>query len=469
RATRLHAERKGDGPLSGPSQLGGLATGVPGEPLGIATLLQRFGRLPRAQVVAPALRYAQNGAAASTYLAGLVRHFASQLARDPALAAWFLPQGTAAVPGQRLRNRALAKTLQRFAAQGAHTFYRGAMARGIIAANRKAGGVLRMRDLHLYQVRERPVLQATRRGLTWATAPPPSAGGYILLSSLALRSHWWPDQGPVPTWLRLHGLAESWKGPFWDRRMYFGDPDFVTVPLKALMAPARVAARAALFHPTLALPQSWYALPLPDRPAQAPTVPENPGTSHLCAVDADGNVAAVTTSINLPFGARYSAHGYPLNDHMDDFSRTDNSSNAFGLVGGENNRLAPRKRPVSSMAPTLVLDAQGPVLCIGASGGSRIITAIAQVADQVLRRGKTPAEALALPRIHHQGQALTTHVKSPLPARVLAALKARGHVHKELDSAYRPAVQLIQIRREGKRRLLYAAADASKGGIPAGR
>ena len=186
-------------------------------------------------------------------------------------------------------------------------------------------------------------------------------------------------------------------------------------------------------------------------------------------VDAEGSVAAVTTTVNLPFGARYSAAGFALNDQMDDFARAVGERNAYGLIGGERNLPGPGRRPVSTMSPTIVLDAQGrPVLCIGGSGGSRIVTAVEQVALNILQLHMDVGAAVSAPRVHHQADpnVFNSENIAPLPANALAALLARGHRHAPIRNI--AIVQAIHIEHTQRGRLLHAAADARKGGVPAG-
>lgn len=457
--------RADDGPLSQPSQLGGLASGVPGEGAGIDELLRRFGVLDRARVVAPAIRFAADGFEADAGLAGLSEFFGAQMRADPTMAAWFEPGQETLRAGQVIRRPRLAQTLRAFARAGAAALYRGRTAREIAAASRRAGGIMTAEDLAAYRVTEREPLSAVRFGLRWVTAPPPSAGGFTMLQSLALLERWVPAERRRMDADFLHALAESWKGPFVDRQFYFGDPSHVALPLEALGAPERIAARARAFHPTLAIAASEYALPLTDTDGIAQR--DNAGTSHLCVVDAAGNVAAVTTTVNLPFGARYSAAGIVMNDEMDDFAREIGRDNAFGLPGGAPNLPGPGRRPVSTMSPTIVLDDEGPVLCVGASGGSRIVTAVQQVALRTLLFGEPLPAAVAAPRIHHQGMPnqLRTEEFAPLEPALLAALVARGHVHEPIRNV--ATVQAIHIRRGGGPRLV-AASDPRKGGRPAG-
>jgi gamma-glutamyltranspeptidase/glutathione hydrolase len=456
------------GPASKKSQLGGLAAGVPGEPAGIAELVRRFGDKPLSVAAAPATRLASEGFEAREALSRMSIAFAEHLRRDPVMRGWIADGEEGITVGQRLRQQQLARTLREFGARGAPAIYRGRVARAIVAASRRNGGIITLEDLADYAVVEREPLSANLLGHRWVTAPPPSAGGYTMLASLALLDRWIPEarreEGGAPL---FHALAESWKGPFWDRASYFGDPDYVDVPIDALLGDERIARRAEVYRRQVATHADLYALPLPDTPAGPPSPPEEHGTSHLCVVDEEGNVAAVTTTVNLPFGARFTAAGIVMNDEMDDFASAVGEANAFGLPGGAPNLPGPGHRPVSTMSPTIVLDGDGPVLCIGASGGSRIVTATEQVAWHTLVRGLDPYDALNHPRVHHQGYPNTLRIEetNPQPEAVVEGLRARGHdieVHR-----HSAVVQLVRIQRDGEPRLI-AVSDPRKGGQPAG-
>ncbi|MBC7171229.1 MAG: gamma-glutamyltransferase, partial [Polyangiaceae bacterium] len=384
----------------------------PGEAAGVAELVRRFGKLPLARSVEPALRLARQGVPVSPFIARMSASFAVQLGADPVMRGWLGGEGQGMVAGSTIRRAELARTLAALARHGADGFYRGTVARQIVAANRAAGGSITLEDLASYRVVERTPLEATRFGRRWVTAPPPSAGGYVLLASLAFLEQVDPERQLSRLEL-LHALAESWKGIGLDRMRYFGDPTYVDVPVEGMLDPERIAARARLFDRDAAVPTERYSMPLePETPV---TPPSGTGTSHLCVVDAEGNVASVTTTINLPFGARYVAAGFPMNDEMDDFARAVGEENAFRLPGGERNLPGPGRRPVSSMSPTIVFDERGPALCIGASGGSRIPSAVEQVALGIVRDRLPAAFAIERARVHHQGMPELLHSEASSP------------------------------------------------------
>lgn len=458
--------RADDASSGGRSQAGGLSTGVPGEPAGIEMLLERFGRLRRSQVVGPAIRLASDGFEVNETLARQAGFFTEQLKSDATTRAWF-GDNTSLEAGQRVVRPQLARTLRTFAQRGAAPFYRGAIARAIVSANQRAGGIITRDDLAGYRVVERAAVEGDRFGFHWAGSPLPSAGGFTMLASLASLEQWIPQATVAQTRddALLHAWVESWKGPYWDRAAYLGDSDHVTVPLAALADSARVAARATMFRPTLALTFASYGFAIPEESAGPVEAADDHGTSHLCVVDQHGNVAAVTSTVNYYFGALYTAAGMVMNNEMDDFALPAGEANLFELVGGARNLPAPGKRPLSSMSPTIVFREGRPVMCAGAAGGSRIPTTTLQVAFATLVQGKPLGEAMAAPRVHAQGipEAVFTERVTPLPEAVAQGLRVRGH---QLDDKHHlGVVSAIHIQPGG----IVAAGDPRAGGAPAGR
>lgn len=468
----MFARREGDDDATAAarSQTGGLAVAVPGEPAGLDAILARFGsgRVSRADVALPAERLARTGFPASRYVAQYSEMLVPLLAADPVLGSFLPSSTTPIVRGAHLVNPALSRTIHQFGAHGAEPFYRGAIAREIVRTVAAHGGILAAEDLATYEVRERAPLRATRFGHEIVTAPPPSAGGFTLLASLALLERWMPT--PHEGAALRHALAESWEGPFADRQAYAGDPDFAEIPVDALLAEDRLAARAVLFDAWRHRPAADYALPLEGASPAATEGGDDHGTSHVCVVDAEGNVMALTTTVNLPFGARITSGGMVLNDQMDDFAREVGVANAFGLVGGAANLPGPGHRPVSTMSPTIVLDGDGaPLLCVGGSGGSRIVTAVEQVLIFTLFVDANVGDAVARARVHHQGVPTTLSTEASLPADIALALAARGH---DLSAPVEGSanVQAIRILRgpDGAITGLEAASDLRKDGEPRG-
>ncbi|HHH29151.1 MAG TPA: gamma-glutamyltransferase, partial [Polyangiaceae bacterium] len=342
----MFARREGDSDevAADRSRHGGLAVGVPGEAAGIGRLIEQLGSgdVTRGQIVAPALRYASGGFDSTPHWEGATRWLRATLRADPVLGRWF-PAGADHIPaGTRIHNRAHARSLRAFAAGGARPFYRGRIAREFVARVRAHGGIMTAQDLRDYEVAVREPVSAQRFGMRWVSSPPPSAGGVTMLASLAMLERWLPEsQRRADSPYFRHALAESWKGPYTDRFEYLGDPDHVVVPTAELLADERAARRAALFHPTLAQPAERYRLPIEGYELRPAAPGGDAGTSHLCVVDAEGNIASITTTVNLPFGAGFTAAGIVMNDEMDDFAREVGRPNAFGLVGGAPNLPGP--------------------------------------------------------------------------------------------------------------------------------
>lgn len=449
------------------SRAGGLAVATPGEPAGIEELLRRFGsrRVSRAQIVAPAERAAREGWTVAPLMSRYSAYFAESMRADPLLASWLT--GDSIPPGATLTNPELAQTLRTFARQGARPFYRGSIARSIVGKVQESGGVLSLLDLAAYRVIEREPLVGEAFGYRWATSPPPSAGGMTILHSLELLERWAPDDGYHEGVEFRHALAESWIGAYIDRAAYLGDPDATPMPIDRLLAPARLDRRAEVFSRLEAHPGADWQLPLDETDPMPAEAPRDHGTSHLCVVDSQGNIASITTTVNLPFGARITAAGMVLNDEMDDFASGVGEPNAFQLPGGEPNLPGPGRRPVSSMSPTIVFQDGSPVLCVGASGGSRIPTAAEQVALFILLFGMTPGDAVEHARIHHQGMPATLSAENRLSSSIALGLWSRGHSLTRTDSS--AISQAIRIAREGETLRLDAASDSRKGGAPAGR
>lgn len=465
----VFARREGDTDESAAlrSRLGGLAVGVPGEPAGLDTILRRFGsgRVARRRIAEPAARLAQEGWPASRFTSMYSASMVAGLREDRVLATFLPPGATQIEAGATLRNPALATTIRRFGAEGATPFYRGAIAQAIVREVSRRGGAITLADLAAYRVIDRAPLEAERYGHRWVTAPPPSAGGFTMLASLGLLERWLPR--PLEGARLRHALAESWKGPFLDRARYAGDPDHVEVPIARLMEPARLEARAGRLDRFAAQPLEAWALPQ-DAEGGDPT-PRDHGTSHVCVVDAEGNIASLTTTVNIPFGARFTVLGMVMNDEMDDFAREVGALNAFELPGGSPNLPGPGRRPVSTMSPTIVFEGEQPALCVGGSGGSRIVTAAEQVALFHLVLGDSIGEAVRRPRVHHQGMPTTLAYERALDPRIVEGLRARGHELTPIESS--AIVQAIRIRRDAQGAVtqLEAASDPRKDGEPRGR
>jgi gamma-glutamyltranspeptidase/glutathione hydrolase len=420
-------------PDPGLSRCGGLAAAVPGAVKGYAEIARRFGRRPLASLVEPAARLAERGVPVGEHYRRAAADVVACLRADRAAAATFLAPsaegGEVPPPGWRLVQRDLARTL-RAIGRDPGSFYRGPLADRIAAADRARGGVLTAADLAAYRTREREPLWGAFRDHRVATFPLPSAGGAILLGLLAGMDGEAPPVGAEPTERHLHAFAEVEKRLFARRAAALGDPDQVPGAEAAARAMADPAAARALRAEV-----GERATPA-DRISPGPA----PGhTTHLSVVDAEGNAVALTTTVNLRFGSGVvvPGTGILLNDEMDDFDAAPGAANAFGLEGGGANLPAPGKRPLSSMAPTLVFAPGGGVLlAVGSPGGSTIPSTVAWVVVRVLD-GMALDRALATPRIHHQWKPDRILAEpGALSPETRAALEARGHAVRESEGPF---------------------------------
>ncbi len=415
------------------SQDGLLAVAVPGMVRGLWELQQAQGGLPWARLLGPAVTLARVGFPVSAPLRERIAYHAPRF--NDAAREIFLPGGELPAVGQVLVQADLAATLQAVAERGPDAFYAGPCAEALVALMQDGGGLLTGDDLAAYRPRWRQPVQGTYRGLTVFSMPPPSSGGVHLvqmlnilagcdLSPRFLLAEWEGhrffkyDSAPA-----CHLLIEAMKFAYADRSRWLGDPDFVIVPVGRLTSMAYADSLRDLILPDRALP--WQEIP-----GARVLPPEGDQTSHLSVVDADGNAAALTLTINLNFGSGLVAPGTGvlLNDEMDDFVAAPGVPNAFGLIGGEANAVAPGKRPLSSMTPTIVLQDDRVLLVAGGPGGSRIITSVLQVILDVVDEGLDIARAVAAPRLHHQWYPPVVYYESTgLTAACWAALRERGH------------------------------------------
>jgi gamma-glutamyltranspeptidase/glutathione hydrolase len=420
------------------SRKGGLAVAVPGEIRGLGELVRRFGKLPFAKCVAPAEKLARGAARVSWRLAETLSA-AAQASKDgkepggdPLFARLFAARPAAA--DETLRRPDLAWTLSRLRAGGPDVFYRGEIADAIVEAVRGAGGVLTRADLTGYATAERKPVEVTYRGLKVLSMPPPSSGGPALAETLGILAARFPDGADFTKLGRgssahLHVLGEAMKHAFADRARHLGDPDFVKVPLDRLLAPEYHAELARRIKDGAVLASNAYGSP--EAPAD---LHRDGGTAHLSVIDAEGNAVALTTTINLGFGAELVAGktGILLNDEMDDFSMQPGVPNGFGLIGSAQNAVAPRKRPLSSMSPTVVLEGDRVKMVVGASGGPTIISATLQVLSNVIDWKLDVQEAMAAPRIHHQWFPEVLMLEPDVPRDVSDNLATRGHKPRQI-------------------------------------
>ena len=408
------------------SLAGARAAAIPGLPAGLAHLAKRYGRLPLKQSLAPAIGLAQHGFAADARYRAVAQMRLTLLQTQPDAAMQFLHHQ--AVPGldTLVVQANLANTLRALAQQGAPGFYSGAVAREMVTAVKAAKGIWQRADLARYRVVERAPIIFDYRGLHIVSAAPPSAGGLSLAQALHILEAY--DFRTLSEVQRMHLVAEALRRAYHDRARYLGDPDFVRMPIRHLTSPGYAAFRAANIDPANATP-SVHLDP-------APEVKQGDHTTHFSIVDRQGNRVAATLSINTLFGSGFVAGktGVLLNNEMDDFATTEGGTNAYGLAASRANRIAPGKRPLSSMSPTFVEDARG-TLVLGAPGGSRIISMLLLAILSYQAQSPVDLQALvSAPRYHHQYLPDRLEVEpESFSSTVLDELQLFGHALKVVD------------------------------------
>ncbi len=406
-------------------RVGALSVAVPGFVAGVLALHERYGRLSRGEILAPAIELAERGFVVSDGLAAALRQAHAVLARDREAARVFLPGGRPLRAGDTLRQEDLGRTLRVIAEQGVPGFYSGSIAEALAREVQMRGGILAAEDLRVYRAAERPVVRAPYRDVEILAMPPPSAGGVLLVEMLHMLAAASARVRVSDAADRLHLLAEVMRRAYEDRARYLGDPDFVSMPLRELLSPEYAARRIADFDPDRA------AVP----GAEAPRPLRVPSTTHISALDAEGNAVAATETINAPFGSGIvaSGTGVLLNNEMDDFATRPGESNLYGLPFSEANAIAPRKAPLSSMSPTVLLRGGAAYLVVGTPGGSTIITAVLQAILNVVDRGLDLPAAVAAPRVHHQAHPDVLYCEpGAVPEGVAAELLRKGHRLQEL-------------------------------------
>lgn len=449
------------------STLGHTASGVPGTVAGLLLALDLYGTLDREVVLAPAIEVAEGGFAIDASYVSAAQRVIARIEADPSIRErlgdeafeflWerFLFAGTPS-EGNTLRQPELAQTLRLLARFGEPVFYTGEIALAI----RRACPTFGPGDLSQYQVRTGKPLAAQRLGRTWLTMPPPSSGGVAMLQVLGVIERHESLIGSSPqdaAWLHL--LVEAMKHAYADRSRWLGDDAMADVPLNRLLSEEHLDAMAARFDPQRTLsPQDYGAVEFAPR--------DDAGTSHFSVVDRWGNAVACTETVNLEFGSLLAIpeYGFLMNNQLDDFAARPGVPNAFGLTQSDRNAPASGKRPLSSMSPTIVLDAEGRVEAVaGASGGPRIISATLQALLHALIFEESASQAVSRARVHHQWMPdLLLIEEAWSEPGVIADLEARGHTIRREPSL--AVVQMIVRTEEG----YVASSDPRKGGRPAG-
>jgi gamma-glutamyltranspeptidase/glutathione hydrolase len=436
----------------------GSAIGVPGTVAGLTLAHRKYGsgRFTLAQLLKPAIALARAGFPVDTDLADSLPQAAPRLARWRSSAKIFLKEGAPLKDGDTLVQRDLAATLSAIARRGSRAFYRGPIAAKIAAAVRAAGGAMTPRDLRDYRAVERPVVRGTYRGYDIVSMPPPSSGGVLLIEMLNILEGFDLHTGNPQT---MHLLIEAMKRAYADRAYFFGDPDFVRVPVKGLTSKRYAEGLRGTINPERAAPSGEIG-------HGDPLAHEGHNTTHFSIVDRDGNAVANTYTLNQSYGVGLVADGTGvlLNNELDDFAAKPGAPNLFGLVGFEQaNAPGPRKRPLSSMTPTIVLKDGKPFLVTGSPGGSRIITAVLQVIVNTIDFHMPIDKAVEAPRLHHQWQPDVVYVEPGFPPDVLAGLKARGYTL--VPTAPHTSANSIEVTPRG---YVGAADTRTRGALAAG-
>ncbi len=403
----------------------GLAIGVPGTVAGLSLAHQKYGsgKFTLAELMAPAIKLAREGIFVDAELADSLAKSKPVLERWPSTAAIFLrTDGSLPQPNELLVQRDLADTLETIAQQGPRAFYEGPIARAIARSVRQAGGIMTVEDLARYQAVERAPVRGSYHEYDIYSMPPPSAGGVHLIQILNILNGF--DLAPLGpnSGQAAHIKIEAMKLAYADRAKFLGDPDHVKVPVAGLISRIYAGELRKKIDPDKGLKAS-------DLAAGMPSPFEGDHTTHYSVVDRDGNAVANTYTLNLRYGTGLVADGTGvlLNDELDDFSAKPGSPNAFGLVGGTANAPGPGKKPLSSMAPTVVMKGRDLVLVTGSPGGSRIITTIANVIVNLIDYHMSLPEAVAAPRIHHQWIPDEVRVEPDIPADMIYVLERRGN------------------------------------------
>ena len=447
--------------IKGASTVGYRAVGVPGTIAGLSMALKRHGKLKWADVVEPARRLAAEGFPITYHLARSLRGSEKLLKQFPDSNRIFLRDGKLFDEGERLIQPDLAETFARLKEKGPREFYEGRTAE-LIAADMKAnGGLITEKDLKEYEPTIRKPLIGSYRGYEIVTMPPPSSGGTALLEMLNILEHYnlaYSGPGSSDT---VHLMIEAQRRAFADRAEFMGDADFVKVPVEGLTAKKYAAELAQTIDPDHATPSSKIR-------AGKPVGTESTETTHFTVIDAEGNVVTNTYTLNGGYGSGATARGTGvlLNNEMDDFTSKPGVPNAYGLLQSENNAIAPRKRPLSAMTPTIVLKDGKVWFAIGSPGGPTIINTVLQVIVNVIDFGMNIQQAIDAPRFHHQWMPDRIQFEPMgINRDTRAALERKGHTFADKPGNMGDAEGIMIDAKTGMR---LGASDPRSGGVPVG-
>jgi len=433
---------------------GALAAGIPGMPAAIVHMAEKYGELPIAQSLGPAIRYAREGFLVDEGYLRLIAFRAKVMKQYPSAASIFLHNKENPKPPFRLQQTDLANTLEQIGKRGKAGFYQGSVGQALVAGVRSAGGIWTRKDLQDYAIVERKPVIWNYKGIKITSAAPPSSGGVVLTEALNILSAF--DLANETKINRKHLIIESMRRAYRDRARYLGDPDYIQMPLPRLLS----AAYAEKLRSDIRIDHAGFASETVDT-AVDPVEGQN--TTHFSVLDKAGNRVSATLSINYPFGSCLVAKGTGvlLNDEMDDFVGQKGSPNTYGLTGGEANAIEPGKRMLSSMTPTFLEDSER-VAILGTPGGSRIISMVL-LAILDFSEGHDVDSWVAVPRFHHQYEPdLVQYEKGGLSYDEIQLLEKKGHKFKEIKRHYGNMQAILWNKRNQS---VTAASDPRKYGM----
>jgi len=442
------------------SRFSHLSAGVPGTVAGLALALKKYGTISLAEALAPAIKTAEAGFPVTPDFSNAIKSQAERLGKwESTSDIFFKADGSFYETGDIFVQKDLAETLKAIAAGGTGAFYRGEIAKKIVAEMEKHGGLITGRDLKRYRPALRAPVHGTYRGHDIYSMSPPSSGGVHIVQILNILEGYDIKALGVNSAAAIHFMSEAMKRAYADRSRYLGDPDFVNVPVEGLTSKEYAATLRGEIDPDKAAKSSRVA---PGRPPGY----ESNETTHFSVVDSEGNAVANTYTINFSFGSGIvvKGAGFLLNNEMDDFSAKPGVPNAYGLVGGAANAIEPKKRMLSSMSPTIVVKNGAPFIVTGSPGGSRIITTTLQVIMNVIDHGMNIQEAVNTPRVHHQWLPDEIRVEEGISADTVELLRGKGHtvtVKRTMGAA-----MSILVDNEGN--TIHGAADPRRRGLAAG-
>lgn len=402
------------------------SVGVPGTVRGLSAVHERFGTRPLKDLIQPAIGLARDGIKVSPGLASDLVSYGEKLKSSPTIAKVFYKEdGEPYSLGDTLVQKDLAWSLEQIAEEGEKAFYEGAIAEKLVAFMESEGGLISAEDLKNYRVAEREPIRGTYKGYEVVSMPPPSSGGVHLIQMLNTLENTSLKKMGHNSARAIHHLGEAMKYAYADRSAHLGDPDFVEVPIDWLTSKAYGKDLFSKIEEAKAVPSSEIK---PGTPVEY----ESEQTTHFSVMDKDGNAVSLTYTLNFSFGSLQMAPGtgFLLNNEMDDFSAKPGVPNAFGLLGGEANAIQPKKRPLSSMTPTIILKDGEAYLATGSPGGAKIITTVLQAVLNVIEYDMNVAEASSVPRVHHQWMPDELKCESGISVDTLEKLRSFGHATK---------------------------------------